>query len=173
VAFAAPLPLGIAAEGELAELFLTERVPAWRIREAVEGALPTGWRLVDLFDVWAGGPALAGRVVGADYRIEIEDELESGSVEAGARGLLAARELVRVRQKGDTAVSYDLRPLLIDLAVVREGSPLTLRVRTRIHPELGTGRPEEVVAALGERLGRELVVRSVIREGLVLAGQGD
>jgi hypothetical protein len=42
-------------------------------------------------------------------------------------------------------------------------------VRTRIHPELGTGRPEEVVAALGDRLGRALEARTVVRERLILA----
>ena len=48
---------------------------------------------------------------------------------------------------------YDLRPLLADLRVVTAGPPVVVRVRTRIHPELGTGRPDEVVLALAERLG--------------------
>jgi hypothetical protein len=47
-----------------------------------------------------------------------------------------------------------------------------IRARTRIHPELGTGRPEEVVAALGDQLGRVLEVRAIVREGVILAGEG-
>ena len=43
------------------------------------------------------------------------------------------------------AVPY---PLLIDVTIV-DGPPVTVLTRTRFHPELGTGRPEEVVAALG------------------------
>jgi hypothetical protein len=39
-----------------------------------------------------------------------------------------------------------------------------------MHPELGTGRPEEVVAALCDELGLELVVRSIVRERLMLSG---
>ena len=170
VAFAAPLQLGVAAERELAEVFLAERVPIWRVREALTGRMPAGWRLVDLYDVWVGGPPLAGRVIAADYRIELEDGPEPDSLAEAARALLAARELPRVRQKGEGSVAYDLRPLLVDVSLDRVGG--LIRARTRIHPELGTGRPEEVVAALGDRLGRALEVRAIVREGVILAGEG-
>jgi hypothetical protein len=43
-----------------------------------------------------------------------------------------------------------------------------LRCRTRFHPELGTGRPEEVVAALGDRVGEVLQASSIVRDRLVL-----
>jgi radical SAM-linked protein len=169
VAFAAPLQLGLAAERELAEVFLAERVPIWRVREALTERLPAGWRLVDLHDVWAGGPPLAGRVIAADYRIELEVGPEPDRLAEVAQALIAARELPRVRQKGDGSVAYDLRPLLVDVSVDLAGA--VIRARTRIHPELGTGRPEEVVAALGERLGRALEVRTIVREGVILAGE--
>jgi hypothetical protein len=65
-------------------------------------------------------------------------------------------------------VAYDLRPLLIDLSV-EPGPPPIVRTRTRFHPELGTGRPEEVLAALADRVGAPLAARSIIRERLVLA----
>jgi hypothetical protein len=39
------------------------------------------------------------------------------------------------------------------------------------HPELGTGRPEEVVAALGERLGIGLVAGSIVRERVLLTDE--
>jgi hypothetical protein len=169
VAFGAPLPFGIAAEHELADLFLAERVPAWRMREALAGPLPEGWSVVDLFDVWVGSPPLPGRVVAADYRIELGGAPDPAAVAAAAREMLGARELPRVRQKGDAAVPYDLRPLLADVTVSGAGSGTELRVRTRIHPELGSGRPEEVIAALGEWLGRALEVRAVVRERLILA----
>jgi radical SAM-linked protein len=169
VAFGAPLQVGIAAERELAEVFLSERVPLWQVREALEARAPDGWRLVDLFDVWVGGPPLAGRVVGADYRIELDVPIDA-ELAAAARGLLESRELPRVRQKGEATVAYDLRPLLADVTVDGSGDRASLRVRVRIHPELGTGRPEEVVAALADRLGRDIDVRSIIRERVILSG---
>jgi radical SAM-linked protein len=166
VAFAAPLQLGVAAERELAEVFLAERVPIWRVRDALTERLPAGWRLVDLHDVWVGGPPLAGRVVAADYRIELQDGPGPDRLAEAARSLLAARELPRVRQKGESSVTYDLRPLLVAISVDHAA---VIRARTRIHPELGSGRPEEVVAALGDALGHPFEIKRIVREGLVLA----
>ena len=118
VAFAAPLPLGVAAERELADVLLAERVPIWRVREALADRLPAGWTLVDLFDVWVAGPPLAGRVVAADYRVEV----------AAGRGPCGAwrRRLARCSTPGSCpgrgrramdVVTYDLRRLLVDVPV--------------------------------------------------------
>ena len=172
ISFGAPLPTGMAAAGELIDVVLTERWPAWRVREAVEPVVPPGWRLVEAGDVWLAGPPLAGRVAGADYLVTLaidagaEAELAPRLRDAAA-ALLAARRLERRRRKGDGEVTYDLRPLLLDVAVV-DGSPLAIRTRTRLHPELGSGRPEEVVGALGDFLGQELPIASLARERLVL-----
>ena len=84
-----------------------------------------------------------------------------------AAALLAADRLPRERQKGATTVAYDLRPLVADLGVVAVGPPVVIRARTRFHPELGTGRPAEVVAALGDTLGTALTIERLVREGLV------
>ena len=46
VAFGAPLPAPAEGEAELAEIFLAERVPAWRVREALVDRLPTGYELL-------------------------------------------------------------------------------------------------------------------------------
>ncbi len=62
IAFGAPVPATMALERELADILLTELVAAWRVREALAGRLPEGWRLIDLHDVWLGAPALAGQV---------------------------------------------------------------------------------------------------------------
>jgi hypothetical protein len=64
-------------------------------------------------------------------------------------------------------VEYDLRPLLIDVTI-EDGPPVIVATRTRFHPELGTGRPEEIVGALGDRVGQSLEASSIVRERLVL-----
>lgn len=173
VAFGAPLPAGMAGERELADIVLSDAVPVWVVREALEGRLPEGWRLVDVADVWLGAPALAGQVAAADYRIEVgpPDPGAVVAIGAAASALLAAGEILRERQKGGTAVRYDLRPLLADVRVGDPGPPLVLHVRTRFDPVLGTGRPEEVVAALGDRAGVALEIGSIVRERLVLADE--
>ena len=172
VAFGAPLPGGIAAERELADIVLTSFEPVWRVREALVDRLPAGWRLVDLYDVWLGAPALAGQIVAADYRIDLGDA-DVGRVATAAEALLAADRLPRERIKGTSVVPYDLRPLLLDVRVLSSGPPLLVRARTRFHPELGTGKPAEVVAALEDAAGLALVIVSVNRERLILAGELD
>lgn len=171
VAFGAPLPLGIAAERELAEIFLTDRAPVWRVREALTAALPSGWTLIDLCDAWVGGPPLAGRVTAAVYRVELAGGPDAAAIGAAATAVLGAAELPRSRLKGGVEVPYDLRPLLLDVRVAEPGPPVVLRMRTRFHPELGTGRPEEVVAAIGERVGSPLEVGAIVRERLVVSGE--
>ena len=172
ISFGAPLPVGMAAEAELIDVVLVERWPAWRVREALDGRLPEGWRLLELQDVWLAGPPLAGRVAAADYRIELEGSPDMAALESAADELLAARSIMRERPKGAATVPYDLRPLLVDVRVESKPGPLVL-TRTRFHPELGTGRPEEVVAALGDRVGAQLEVRSIVRERLLLIDELD
>jgi hypothetical protein len=162
VAFGAPLPLGVAAE----------MVPAFEVRLHLGRSQPDGWRLVDLFDVWLGAPPLAGQVAAADYRIAFE-ATEAGSLGAACDALMSASTLVRERAKGASVVAYDLRPLLADVRVLDDGPPIRIRARTRFDPVRGTGRPEEVVAALGDRLGRPLSVASIVRERLILADELD
>jgi hypothetical protein len=117
------------------------------------------------------GPPRAGRVVAPDYLVRLADDVEGdlvGRLADAAAALLAARRLERRRAKGGGLVTYDLRPLLLDVAV-DGGPPTVVRARTRIHPELGSGRPDEVVAALGDFLGADVPVASIERERLWLA----
>ena len=158
----------MAANGELIDLVLTERWPVWRVRAVVDDVLPPGWRLMDLYDVWLAGPPLAGRVAAADYRIVLSGEVPLDRVRAAATALLAAERLPRERAKGSGTVAYDLRPLLLDLAV-SAGPPATVACRTRLHPELGSGRPEEVLLALAAQAGVDLNPIEVIRDRLLLA----
>ena len=168
IAFGAPLPIGMAANGELIDVVLCERWPAWRVREALVGLVPAGWRLVELNDVWLAGPPLAGRVAAADYAVVLSGDVPLDRIGKAAAELLAAPNLPRQRLRGEASVEYDLRRLLLDVAI-EQGPPLRVLTRTRFHPELGTGRPEEVVAALGDRAGLALEIDTVVRERLVLA----
>jgi radical SAM-linked protein len=179
ISFGAPLPVGIAADEELIDVVLVERWPIWRVRDALTAAVPTGWRIRDLQDVWLAGPPLAGRVAAADYRITLSSAGSDGSSDAvgpetladACMALLASTVIPRERAKGSTTVRYDLRPLLLDVRVGETGPPVVLEARTRFHPELGTGRPEEVVAALADHVGAPLAIDSVVRQRVVLADE--
>ncbi len=176
--FAAPLPAGRPAEHDLADLVLSERWPLARLRPALAEALPDGFEVVDLYDVWLGAPALAAALSASSHRARLRgassDEL-SGAVEA----LLANAALPRSRARSDGRLSYDLRPLIIDLAIRpsdptgdKAGLPLDetagaiLRVILRSSSDGPSGRPDEVVLAIGEHLGRTLELVGLVRERL-------
>ncbi len=175
ISFGAPLPVGVAADAELIDMVLTTRWPAWRVREALGPVLPAGWRLVDLHDVWLAGPPLAGRISAADYRVVIAgaDGVDVKRLVDACATLLLSRRVPRVRRKGDTTVTYDLRPLVVDARVDDSGPPPIILTRTRFHPELGTGRPEEVVGALADLIGEPLQTASMVRLRVILADDLD
>jgi hypothetical protein len=171
-ALAAPLPAAASGLAELADIWLLERRPAWAVREALEGRMPPGHRYVAVENVWLGAPPLPGQVVAATWSVRLVDPApRSEALTAAARELLAASTLPRVRVRGGGDRPYDLRPLVDDVGSCRadELATPTLRIVTRFDPALGSGRPEEVVAAIGDILGVELAIAALVRENLILA----
>ncbi len=176
VAVAAPLPLGMSGEREVVDVYLAERLPLVEVRAAITAALPTGWRLADVHDIWTGAPSAAAAVVAADYRALLAGA-SRWAIEGGILALLGAPALPRERRREKRTTAYDLRPLVLDLGVRGgDASGVTLRMRLR-HGSDAVGRPEEVIAALGEPpaapLPAPLEVRSIVRERVVLTGDPD
>lgn len=165
--FGAPVPVGLTAEREPLDLFLAERLTIADLRARLVAALPPGHELVELHDVWVGAPSIAGLVVAADYRAELDADADD--VDRATRSLLAADRLDRPGRKGDASRSYDLRPLIVDLAVsAAEPVGAVVRMRLRHQSEAGTGRPDEVILAVEQELGSAIAVLSMVRERLVL-----
>ena len=176
--FAAPLPLGMLAEHELADLFLAERLTRANLRDRLAAGMPRGYRLIDLADEWVGGPSLATQLVAADYRLTLLG-VAADRLEGTVRSILAATTLRREKRREKKVTAYDLRPLLLDLQVRPPGAAAPgmdgalveaagvdtaevnaadlasagLWMRLRNSQERGSGRAEEVVAAIAEDLG--------------------
>ena len=163
--FAAPLQLGMLAEHELADLYLAERLSAPNLRDRLAAGLPRGYRVVDLYDVWIGEPALAPQLVAADYRMTLLG-VEMDRVAGAVSHLMAAEKLPRERRKEAQSIPYDLRPLVLDLqhrpadaeaippdAAGTEIAAAGVWMRLRHSQNLGSGRPDEVISALAEELG--------------------
>ncbi len=169
---ACPLPVGVAGEREVVDLYLVERLPAAVVRAAVVAVLPAGLSLVDLHDVWVGAPSAPAAVVAADYRAHLAGPAR-WMIEGAVLALLGATTLTRERRREKKTTAYDLRPLILGLGVAgSDASGVTLAMRLRHTPD-AVGRPEEVVAALGEPpaapLPVALVVHSIVRERVVMA----
>ncbi len=176
--FGAPLPLGMLAEHDLADLFVSERLTRRDMRLRLEAGMPRGYRLIDLRDEWVGAPALATELAAADYRLTLLGA-EAGRLRTASLELLGADALPRERRREKKVTAYDLRPLLLALEVREadqadeavEGSERAgIWMRLRHSQDRGSGRPEEVVAALGDRLGLTVLGldRPEVDEGSVL-----
>lgn len=173
---ACPLPVGIAGEREVVDLYLVERLPAATVRAAVAAVLPAGLSLVDLHDVWVGAPSAPAGVVAADYRAHLAGPAR-WMLEGAVLALLGAATLTRERRREKKTTTYDLRPLILGLGVAgSDASGVTLAMRLRHAPD-AVGRPEEVVAALGEppapAFPVSLVVHSIVRERVVMVDDPD
>jgi radical SAM-linked protein len=173
--FAAPLQLGMLAEHELADLFLAEKLTAPDLRDRLAAGMPRGYRVLDLHDVWVGASAIAPRLAAADYRMTLLN-VEQAQLAAAAERLMAAERLPRERRKETRSIAYDLRALLLELRV---GPPepaavppaaggaaagmaaAGLWMRLRHSQSLGSGRADEVVAALADEMG----VRTLLASG--------
>jgi radical SAM-linked protein len=158
--FAAPLPLGMLAEHDLADLYLAERLVMADLRTRLADGMPRGYRLVELHDEWVGAPALATRLAAADYRMTVLGVSRESVVEA-VGALMRAERLERTRRREAKTTVYDLRPLIMDVRVeeglLSGGTSGTeaagLWMRLRHTQDQGSGRAEEVVAALADEMG--------------------
>jgi hypothetical protein len=172
-ALGTPLPAAAAGRAELADIWLLERRPAWAVREALEARMPPAHRYVTAENVWLGAPPLPGQIVAARWSVTLAAPAAArDAIDAASRRLLDAETVPRVRTRGGGDRPYDLRPLLEDVGPTgprAEDALATLRMTTRFDPALGAGRPEEVVAAIGEIVGTELPIAALVRDALILA----
>lgn len=137
---AAPLPLGFTSQGEYGDFWLSEKVSTEVFSNSLEPVLPPGLGLLHIEEVPnLHGNKLPTLVEAALYQISLEKPHPAMPVLI--QELLEADSLVR-RRRGK---EYDLRPLIHSLSLIEE---------TKLETELcllpgATGRPEEVLMALG------------------------
>ncbi len=176
VAFGPPIPVGVVGEREILDLFLRDRLTLAEVRTRLEGIVPRGYELLDVHDVWVGGPSLPAAVVAVDYRVEVPAAAaHAPAIQTAIESLLAAPSLPRSRDRGGRLRAYDLRPFLLDLRVAAAPDDrLEIGMRLLADPAAGVGRPDEVLRALLEAL-REGEAREALRaamEGSEPGGRG-
>ncbi len=111
---------------------------------SVQAAAPPGLEIQNIQTVSLQEPALQAQVSAAEYSAEALDPLDGVLLAQSVAGLLAAPSLPRERR----GKPYDLRALIENLEVRPQnaGPLLIMRLTAR---EGATGRPEEVLLALG------------------------
>jgi radical SAM-linked protein len=141
---AAALPLGFTSSHELLDAWLADEVAPEQVQAALLSALPPGIALQEIARVDERMPALQIQTEAAEYMITLLDAVEN--LTERVQALLAAESLPR--QRRDKA--YDLRPLVQDVQVVEKNEQGQARLLARLSArESATGRPDEVLSAMG------------------------
>ncbi len=141
---AAPLPLGFTSDWEVADLWLEQPVPLEQLTTAIQAASPPGLRLLDLEEVPLHWPKLTRQVLSSEYICTLLERVPD--LEQRIDTLLAADSLPRERR----GKRYDLRPLVLALQRMGDDEQGRQRLRMTLQSQEGkTGRPDEVVAAMG------------------------
>lgn len=143
---AAALPLGFSSRCELLDLRVEGEVDLTTLPERLQQAVPPGLKILKAEEVDEKSPPLQTQIVSAEYEVTLHDELDESKLSGGMSAVLEAESLPRERR----GKAYDLRPLIEELSRLEpdeQGQPrLFMRLAAR---EGATGRPEEVLDALG------------------------
>jgi len=166
ISVAAPLAVGVTSEAELMDVWLNRWMPPQSFVMRVRSQLPQGF---DVFEVWGVGlsvPSLQSCLALAEYHVAVMSEKSERDVSAAICSLLQAKKLPWHHSRGDKVHSYDLRALVDDLWVVSYHDALCLLgMRLRCNAN-GSGRPEQVLLALGF----SQLPESIHRTKLILKG---
>jgi radical SAM-linked protein len=141
---ASALPLGFTSSAEVLDVWLERDFTHDEVAAALEPAIPPGLQILKIETVEDPAPALQTEVEAAVYILTFLDPLPG--LGAQLEELLARETLPRERRgKG-----YDLRPLILDVQTLLDDEAGHPRLQVRLAAREGaTGRPEELILALG------------------------
>lgn len=141
---ASALPLGFTSQGEIADVWLDEEISTADVEHALEATLPPGINILNIQQVELRGASLQTILKSANFKITFLEPFPE--LEMRLDDLLSAEEILRER-RGKT---YDLRPLIEDSNILANDEDGCQQLFVRLAAREGaTGRPEEVIAALG------------------------
>ena len=149
ISLAAPLSVGMTSAVELMDVVIAGRIsPHWFVA-TVNQQLPSGMKALEVYSIAPDIPSLQSQVRFAQYEVEIETEKSAGDIDAALAGLLSLERLPWYHMRDTGRRNYDLRELIDDVWLAgRDDSHCTIEMMLRCDNN-GSGRPEQVVAALG------------------------
>ena len=149
ISLAVPLSVGVTADNELMDIFITKAVsPHWFV-DTVNRQLPDGLKVLEASPIGLNVPSLQSQVRFTQYQVKLKNDKPEEAVKTMIDRLLAAESLPWHHERDTGRRNYDLRSLIDDiwLIEIRQSSCL-LGMRLRCD-ESGSGRPEQVALALG------------------------
>lgn len=152
--FAAPLGVGITGVREPLDIIFSPPQPLNDLTERIRAKLPPGVQVHSIEELPIKTETLQSRLIGADYTIIIyaePDEIPRDKISDSIENFLGQETVWMERERKSRKYTYNLRPLIYDLRyngydAATEEHSIFVRVQSR---EGATGRPDELVSALG------------------------
>lgn len=145
ISLAAALPLGFSSRNEVLDVRLNEDVAVEDISNRLKDNLPPDIKVLNIESVDERLPALQTLVLSAAYDVHLTEPIEGSELKRRVEELMNAESLIRERRNK----TYDLRPLVEMLSIITQADGTAWLKMTLAAREGATGRPEEVLHALG------------------------
>ena len=119
LALAAALPLGYTSAAEVADVWLTEAMAPEVFGARLMARMAPGIVISDVAQVPLVAPSLQQQLAESVYEVGFPDGVDGEGLRRSVAELLAAGSLMRERRrpKDSRPQTFDLRPLLLDVAV--------------------------------------------------------
>jgi hypothetical protein len=135
---------------------MDEPRPVDEIKENLSSAAPSGLIIKRVEIVSLSDKALQSQMHASEYEIAFFDQPSEEKLSGIISEILIENEIIRTHRKK----TYDLRPLILDLAVIHlENDAPGLRMLLLAEPGQ-TGRPDEVLEEMGYQNTEVLVKRT-------------
>lgn len=146
MSFAAALPVGCTSLHEELDMVLSPPCVIDEARAQLDQALPPGMKVISIEEMPLSAPALQMQLAAAEFEIAVEGEDAIELLGERVQQFLEATEVMRDRR----GKVYNLRPLVQALSVEQVPADRVFIIRSRLQATpKGTGRPDELAAALG------------------------
>jgi len=164
ISLAAPLALGVTSEAELMDVMLSTGLTPHSFTSVVGRQLPVGISIIQVLNTPLALPSLQSLVRFAEYKVGLETGQSAAEVAGAITFLMSKTELPWQHQRDTGVRRYNLRALVDDLWLIDITDGFcNIGMKLRCDSN-GSGRPEQVVAALGFANYPE----SIHRTGLIL-----
>lgn len=155
---ASALPLGFISEDELLDFWMDEPQALNEIHSRLAATAPPGLVIRSVEEVALGEDALQVQMKASEFTVAFYDPIDGQELARQVHTLLEQDEIIMTRRNK----SYDLRPLILGLEVNAYPEGETgLWMRLLAEPG-ATGRPDDVLEALGYPNTTYLVRRTEI-----------
>jgi radical SAM-linked protein len=149
LSLAAPLAVGMTSSGELLDVFLGSRMTPLDFMRAISKQLPAGIEALEAEETGLRAPSLQSELRAAEYEASLPPEAPKDDARKAVDAFLAAESVPWEQVRDGEARRYDIRAMVQHLWVEGAENGATV-VGMRVRADSGgSGRPEQVIAAMG------------------------